>query len=198
MRVDHLEWLSHLPLLIRLGLSGVNLKETKWVQQIFKLSFLEELYLSDCQLACTLPVSDIFANSFFSFLSVLNLSYNGFTSSVFHSFFNLSTHLTHVDISYNQLDGPIPDTFGELNFLEELRVTGNMFHEIPTSLGNLIHLSIHLISDNTLNESLPHLLQKLSGIASKTPEWINLNCNQLVDSFPDITQFSSLKRVESW
>ncbi|CAI9774195.1 unnamed protein product [Fraxinus pennsylvanica] len=109
---------------------------------------------------------------------------------------NKTGHVIGLDLLYRSFgDGPIPDTFGELNFLEELRVSGNMFQEIPTSLGNLSHLSILLISDNALNESLPHLLRKLSGIASKSLEWINLHYNQLVDSFPDITQFSSLKEL---
>ncbi|CAA2981115.1 receptor 12 [Olea europaea subsp. europaea] len=166
LRIKNLEWLSHLSLLSYLGLSGVNLmNQTSWLHSITRFSFLEELYLSNCQLPNTMPSFDIFTNSSLPYLSILDLSSNDLTSSfAFHWLFNLSASLTSIDLSYNRLDGLILDAFGELIFLEELCLNNNTFHGgVPKSFGNLSHLYSLDISYNELNGSLTDVT-KLSSL----------------------------------
>ncbi|XP_022866334.1 LRR receptor-like serine/threonine-protein kinase FLS2 [Olea europaea var. sylvestris] len=176
IRIKNLEWLSHLSLLSYLGLNGVNLmNQTSWLHSITRFSFLEKLFLSNCQLPNTMPSFDIFTNSSLPYLSILDLSSNDLTSSfAFHWLFNLSASLTYIDLSYNRLDGLIPDAFGELIFLEELWLNNNTFHGgVPKSFGNLSHLYYLDISYNELNGSLT-AVTKLSSLRS-----LYLNNNKL-------------------
>ncbi|CAA2954581.1 receptor 12 [Olea europaea subsp. europaea] len=158
LRINNLECLSHLSSLSYLGLTGVNfVNQTSWLHYITRFPFLKELDLRDCQLPSTVSSFDIFTNSSLSYLSILDLSSNDLTSSfTFHWLFNISASLTKIDLSYNQLEGPIPDGFGELIFLEELSLKNNKFHGgIPKSFGNLSHLYSLDISYNELNGPLP-------------------------------------------
>ncbi|CAA3023969.1 receptor-like protein 12 [Olea europaea var. sylvestris] len=169
LRVKNLEWLSHFSLLSYLDLSGMNLmNQTNWLLHITRLPFLEELYLSFCQLSTTVPYLDIFTNSSLPYLSILDLSGNDLTSSfAFHWLFNLSASLTSIDLSYNRLEGPIPDAFGELIFLEKLVLRNNTFRRgFPKSLGNLSHLYE-----------------------------LDISCNELNGPLRDVTKFSSLKTL---
>ncbi|XP_022882542.1 LRR receptor-like serine/threonine-protein kinase GSO2 [Olea europaea var. sylvestris] len=196
MTIDNLNWLSDVPLLSYLDLSGINLRNvTNWIQPITKLSLLEKLYLSGCQLHDNLPAFDFFANSSSSCLSDLYLSDNNLTSfSTLESLFNFSRILSHLDLSYNQLDGPVPGTLFKLHFLEELNLEGNLLHGgVHKPLENLSHLHSLDISFNKLNLPLAHLFQNLSEIMSL--QCIYLSNNQLVGPLPDITRFSSLKEL---
>ncbi|KAL2505557.1 disease resistance family protein/LRR family protein [Abeliophyllum distichum] len=169
LRVKNVEWLSRLSSLTYLDLTGVNLNETNWLPQIMKLRLLNSLTLSDCQLHDnTLSAIDFFVNSSFSSLYFIDLSKNYLTSSfIFQWLFNFSRYAYRVDLSGNQLDGPIPDAFGELISLHELNLMENMLHGgIPKSLGNLSHLRS-----------------------------IDISYNQLSGPFPDITRFSSLTEL---
>ncbi|XP_022883104.1 probable leucine-rich repeat receptor-like protein kinase At1g35710 [Olea europaea var. sylvestris] len=196
MTIDNLNWLSDVPLLSYLDLSGINLRNvTNWIQPITKLSLLEKLYLSGCQLHDNLPAFDFFANSSSSCLSDLYLSHNNLTSfSTLESLFNFGRILSHLDLSYNQLDGPVPGTLLKLHFLEELNLKGNLLHGgVDKPLGNLSHLRSLDISFNKLNVPLPHLFENISEIISLRR--IDLSQNHLVGSLPDITRFSSLKKL---
>ncbi|KAL2529387.1 disease resistance family protein/LRR family protein [Forsythia ovata] len=190
LRVKNLEWLSRLSSLTILDLTGVNLNETNWLPQIMKLRLLNSLTLSDCQLHDnTLSAIYFFVNSSFSSLYYLDLSQNYLTSSfTFRWLFNFTRYAYRVDLSRNQLDGPIPDAFGELISLHELNLMENMLHGgIPKSLGNLSCFSID-ISKNNLNKPLVELFHNLS----ESPSRLDLSYNQLSGPFPDIARFSSL------
>ncbi|CAA2986263.1 receptor 12 [Olea europaea subsp. europaea] len=153
MTIDNLNWLSDVPLLSYLDLSGINLRNvTNWVQPITKLSLLEILYLSGCQLRDNLPAFDFFANSSSSCLSDLYLSDNDLTSfSTLESMFNFSRILTHLDLSYNQLDSPVLGTLLKLHFLEELNLEG----ELPSSWKNCTKLRKLDVGRNKLTGTIP-------------------------------------------
>ncbi|CAA3014373.1 receptor 12 isoform X1 [Olea europaea subsp. europaea] len=98
LTIDNLNWLSDISSLSYLDLSGVDLRVvTNWLQPIAKLSSLEELFLSGCQLRDPPSAFDVFANSSLSSLSSLDLSHNELTSiSTFDSMFNFSGTLFYL------------------------------------------------------------------------------------------------------
>ncbi|KAI3457327.1 hypothetical protein Pfo_013990 [Paulownia fortunei] len=194
LRSENLNWLSHLSLLSRLDLSFSNLSDTNWLQHILKLRSLEKLYLQSCGITDVTTSTDLFVNSSSASISILNLSQNELTSSTFHWLFNISTSLIRIDLSRNQLDGPIPDAFGKLILLEYLGLSVNMLgHEVPKSLGNLSHLQNLFLSNNDFGEPLEELFGNLSGEVMVSLESVDLSYNKLTGSMPDLTAFSALR-----
>ncbi|CAI9778191.1 unnamed protein product [Fraxinus pennsylvanica] len=155
LRIKNFDCLSHHSSLSFLDLSDVNLiNQTSWLHHITRFPFLEVLHLASCQLPNPVLSFDIFTNSSLSQLSILDLSFNYLTSlSTLSRMFNISASLKCIDLSYNQLEGHIPDSFGKLFFLEDLSLNDNKLHGgIPSSLRNLHTLDI---SSNELNRLLP-------------------------------------------
>ncbi|KAG9441534.1 hypothetical protein H6P81_017388 [Aristolochia fimbriata] len=135
--VHDLAWVSSLSSLHYLDLSMVDLsREENGVQEINQLSVLRELHLAQCMLpkihspilwpftnlTATLNVLDLSSNyqllaepnswlTNFSSLSHLYLSSTGLHGSMLPSIGYL-TNLEVLDLSYNSIYGPIPDSFG--------------------------------------------------------------------------------------
>ncbi|XP_061370483.1 LRR receptor-like serine/threonine-protein kinase GSO2 [Gastrolobium bilobum] len=183
--IPNLHWISHLSSLQYLNLGGVDLlhKEIDWLQSVSILPSLVELHLENCQLENIYP-SLQYAN--FTSLQVLDLAYNHFISELPSWLFNLSSHISHIDLSQNSihgqlskilpnhgrikslvlsdnnLDGPIPDWIGHLEQLQKLDLSDNAFSgPIPTSLGNLSSLIVLNLYSNHLIGNLPESLGKL-------------------------------------
>ncbi|CAI9779604.1 unnamed protein product [Fraxinus pennsylvanica] len=155
LRIKNFDCLSHLSSLSHLDLSGVNLiNQTSWLHHMTSFPLLEELHLDYSVEGLGYESFDIFPNSSLSKLSILRLSSNYLTSSsTFRWMFNISASLKVIDLAGNQLEGPIPDSFGELFFLEDLVLSDNKLRGgIPSSLRNLHTLDI---SSNELNGLLP-------------------------------------------
>ncbi|TYI58323.1 hypothetical protein E1A91_D11G348700v1 [Gossypium mustelinum] len=120
-------------------------------QVTFNLPSLLELHLS----GCGLHPSSISVNSSKS-LVILDLSLNRF-STVPKWIFSLHG-LVSIDLTYNYLEGPIPDYFGNFSFLEVLDLSGNSLDSsIPNSFlgGNQLQGTISSAIGNL--SSITHL-----------------------------------------
>ncbi|KAH6831750.1 hypothetical protein C2S53_008369 [Perilla frutescens var. hirtella] len=176
LRFDNLDWISRLSFLNLLDLSDSDLSNvTDWLEQMMKLHSLRDLYLRNTSIRDVRPSADLFANSSSASLSVLHLSQNELTSSTFDWLFNITSSIVTLDLSFNQLDGPIPNSFGKLINLEILGLSSNMFgHEIPNSLGNLSHLQSLALSNNQLTGPVPESLGQLSKL-----QYLDVSFNSL-------------------
>ncbi|KAK4582395.1 hypothetical protein RGQ29_025536 [Quercus rubra] len=98
------------------------------------------------------------------------------------------TVFTSIDVSCNNLEGPIPEKIGELKSLYVLNLSHNSFTDsIPPSLGKLSHLESLDLSSNKLTGAIPMQLADGLGFLSV----LNLSFNQLVGQIPQIKQFAT-------
>ncbi|TYH46771.1 hypothetical protein ES332_D11G361900v1 [Gossypium tomentosum] len=186
LRSKSLQWVSGLSSLQYLDLSYLHLFEaTDWVQVTFKLPSLLELHLSACGLEDDPSFNSI--NSSKS-LVVLDLSLN-FFSSVPKSIFSLHG-LVSIDLNDHYLEGPIPDYFGNISFLEVLDLNRNHLNSsIPNSLYSLNRLQFLSLRENQLQGTISSAIGNLSSVTH-----LDLSDNQLNGQIPwSIGELSSLK-----
>ncbi|KAJ9679625.1 hypothetical protein PVL29_021525 [Vitis rotundifolia] len=219
MTCGNLDWLSRLPLLTHLDLSWVNLsKAIHWPQAINKMPSLTELYLRDTQLPPIIPTISISHINSSASLAVLDLSSNGLTSSIYPWLFNFSSSLVHLELSGNDLNGSIPDAFGNMTSLAYLGLSGNELRgSIPDAFGNICTLAHLDLSWNQLEGEIPKSLRdlcnlqvlllsqnNLTGLLEKdypacsnnTLEVLYLSNNRFRGSFPDLSGFSQLRALD--
>ncbi|XP_056172673.1 receptor-like protein 35 [Syzygium oleosum] len=95
------------------------------------------------------------------------------------------TVFTSIDVSCNNLEGPIPETLGDLKALYVLNISKNAFSgPIPSFLGHLQQLESLDLSWNHLNGTIPTQLTDLNFLS-----FLNLSYNKLVGCIPAIKQF---------
>ena len=94
-----------------------------------------------------------------------------------------------LDLSGNQLSGPVPPELGNLSGLGYLDLSGNQLSgEIPEELGKLAGLARLDLSENQLTGEIPAWLGALSGLS-----YLNLGGNQLSGLIPpELGQLSGL------
>ena len=102
------------------------------------------------------------------------------------------TIFTSIDISCNNLEGPIPEEIGVLNSLHILNLSHNAFiGRIPTSLGKLTQLESLDLSSNKVTKEIP--MQLADGLTFLSV--LNLSFNQLVGPIPYIKQFATFSET---
>ena len=98
--------------------------------------------------------------------------------------------VTSLDITRNQLTGPIPAELGSLTSLEILALGGNQLTgPIPTWLGNLTNLEEVYLWGNPLTGQIPSQLASLTNLRE-----LHLSSNQLTGTIP--TWLGSLANLE--
>ena len=97
------------------------------------------------------------------------------------------TIFTSIDISCNNLEGPIPEKLGELKSLYGLNLSHNaLTGQIPPDLGNLTMLESLDLSSNKFTGEIPVQLAGLTFLA-----FLNLSLNQLAGQIPQGKQFAT-------
>ncbi|KHN35706.1 LRR receptor-like serine/threonine-protein kinase FLS2 [Glycine soja] len=164
LHLDNLQWLSQLSSLKCLNLSEINLEnETNWLQTMAMMHpSLLELRLASCHLVDMSPLVK-FVN--FTSLVTLDLSGNYFDSELPYWLFNISSDISHIDLSFNNLQGQVPKSLLNLRNLKSLRLVNNeLIGPIPAWLGEHEHLQTLALSENLFNGSFPSSLGNLSSL----------------------------------
>ncbi|KAK7252229.1 hypothetical protein RIF29_36039 [Crotalaria pallida] len=187
LQMDNLRWVSHLSSLKYLNLSGVHLNnETLWLQQISSASFVE-LRLSNCSLNGINP-SHGYVN--FTSLVLLDISQNYFNHEMPKWLFNISSRISHLDLSYNDLWGQLPASMLNFQHLNYLSLRENKLNgSIPKWIGQFQHLRYLDLSENLLSGPIPATIGNLSSLI-----YLVVNENPLNGSLPnDLGQLSKLE-----
>ncbi|KAF0929143.1 hypothetical protein E2562_016382 [Oryza meyeriana var. granulata] len=96
--------------------------------------------------------------------------------------------LEYLDLSYNSLDGVIPEEFGDMAVLQVLDLArNNLTGEIPASLGRLRNLGVFDVSRNRLQGGIPDSFSNLSFLVQ-----IDVSDNNLSGEIPQRGQLSTL------
>ncbi|XP_045831935.1 receptor-like protein EIX2 [Trifolium pratense] len=249
LKVENLQWVADLVSLKHLALDGVNLSlvaGTDLVSAVNQLPFLMELHLSSCKIFgyissppslnfTSLSVLDLSSNSFVSMipdwlvnistlqhidisnsglygkiplglrylpkLQSLNLRNNNLTASCSQLFMGGWERIQVLDLGGNKLNGRLPSSFGNLIHLTYLDLAYNAIEGvIPSSIGELCNLNMLDISENNLTGTLPEFLQGVDNCPSGKPlpnlTYFIMSYNQLYGKIPDwLVQLENLAGI---
>ncbi|MBA0677992.1 hypothetical protein Goari_019361 [Gossypium aridum] len=205
---DSLQWVAGLVSLKQLAMNEVDLSmiDSGFLGTMNRLSFLNELHLSGCQLSGSiLSLNSVNLTS----LSVLDLSFNSFGPGFPVWLVNISS-ITYVDLSNNDLSGRIPLDLGEVPNLQYLNLAGNsnlsvscyqllrrswkkiqvlnlasnkVHGKLPASIGNMTSLTTFDLSNNEVKGGIPSSIGKLCSLKS-----FDLSSNNLTGSLPQFLE----------
>jgi receptor kinase-like protein len=144
--------------------------------EIGNLTDLVSLYLRSNAFSGRLPST--LAN--LTMLSELYLANNNFVGPIPSGLFNISTLSIGLDLSYNSLEGSIPQEIGNLKSLVEFHAESNKLSgEIPAALGDCQGLRYLYLQNNILTGNITGHLSQL-----KSLEIFDLSSNNLSGQIP--------------
>lgn len=188
LSIRNMQWLSYLSSLERLDLTGVAIGEANdWVEVLENLPSLLELRLSRCGLNPYM----ISSNVNFTHLSVLDLSWNNFDSSVPPWISSLS-NLVHLNLSHCGFFDQIPPGLQNLTKLEYLNLSSNNFSSsFPTWFSRLSHLKVLALADNLIEGGLPSMVGNLTSLVN-----LDLSVNRIEGMLPtSLTDLCNLEEM---
>ncbi|MCF6306821.1 MAG: Two component regulator three Y domain protein [Flavobacteriaceae bacterium] len=122
---------------------------------------------------------------------IISLLFNNLEGTIPNSIGQL-TNLENLELSFNKLEGTIPSEIGNLKSLKVLAFNGNnLFGSIPTTIGNLSSLNQLHLSSNQLTGTIPQSVTKLEYL-----EILNVFDNDLSGEIPsDLAHSKNLKQL---
>lgn len=94
-------------------------------------------------------------------LAVMNVSHNELFGPLSARFGQETPILEVIDLSFNHIDGIIPESIGEMVLLEHMDLSNNnLYGSIPHSIRDLRDLKNLFLNDNSLMGTLPHTLSR--------------------------------------
>ncbi|GLT33097.1 hypothetical protein SLA2020_077110 [Shorea laevis] len=174
-----LRWLSSLSSLKYLNLKGFDLIKASgyWLEAVNILPSLKELHLPNCRLS-DLPSTLPFIN--FTSLQVLDLSNNGFNSTIPYWLFNISS-LQYLDLTSNNLQGQLPS------------------FESMKGVGNLCNLHTLILSANDVSGEIIDFIDGLSRCNSSSLETLDLGYNEFTGKLPSsLGYLKNLRNLQLW
>ncbi|KAM5554710.1 hypothetical protein ABKV19_022894 [Rosa sericea] len=187
-RIENFNWLSHLSSLRDLKLSGSNLSTAfDWLEAVNRLPKLTVLELADCSLPPPVISSTTLTRTNSSrYIESVRLSSNQLNSAVLQWLFNHNNSLVSLSLSNNLLSGSVTDVF-------RIKNAYPAGFSVNATLCSLHELNI---STNNLSGQLSDLLHMFfASCPENSLESLDLSDNHLADSVPNISKFSSLKKL---
>ncbi|XP_019080559.2 receptor-like protein EIX2 [Vitis vinifera] len=199
---NDLHWLSGLSSLRHLDLGNIDFSKAAayWHRAVSSLSSLLELRLPGCGLSSLPDLPLPFGNV--TSLSMLDLSNNGFSSSIPHWLFNFSS-LAYLDLNSSNLQGSVPDGFGFLISLKYIDLSSNLFigGHLPGNLGKLCNLRTLKLSFNSISGEITGFMDGLSEcVNGSSLESLDSGFNDNLGGFlPDaLGHLKNLKSLRLW
>ncbi|GAU48686.1 hypothetical protein TSUD_324830 [Trifolium subterraneum] len=120
----------------------------------------------------------------------VNLSANQLSGEISQELFLGCLQLTDFEAAYNQIDGSIVPSIGELALLQRLDLSGNKLSgALPNELGNLKNMKWMLLGGNNLTGEIPYQFGGLSSLVV-----LNVSHNALIGTIPTtLTNATSLE-----
>nr|BDI54640.1 LRR receptor-like serine/threonine-protein kinase GSO1 [Triticum aestivum] len=195
-------WLTKLPFLQFLGMSGVKLSGiADWPHTMNMIPSLRVIDLSHCQLDSA-NQSVLHLN--LTELEKLDMSFNDFEHSLTSGWFWKVTSLKYLDVGETGLFGQFPDTLGNMTYLQVLDISFNENSDMMMTgklLKNLCSLEIIDLSGNNINEDIAVLMESLPQCTRKKLQELYLGFNNFNGTLPnfisDFTRLSILTLLEN-
>ncbi|TXG67646.1 hypothetical protein EZV62_008921 [Acer yangbiense] len=164
-----------------------NYLQGEFPNEVLHLPFLQKLILSEnIGLTGAFPVSN-----WSSPLSLFNLSFTSFSGKLPDTIGNL-LYLNVLDLAFCNFEGPVPASFWNLTQITSLVLTSNHFTgQISASLSNLVRLTDLYLRHNMFSGQFPDVFRNLRKV-----KYLDLSQNNFSGQLPlsafNLTQLSSL------
>ncbi|PON36175.1 LRR domain containing protein [Trema orientale] len=198
LHADTLQWLSGLLSLQYLDMRLVDLTKAYDSMQVLNtLPSLLELRLLGCGIQNSHFANGCSNSTFLASVQVLDLRFNGISGPIPNSLQNM-TSLRELDLSINHFNSTVPLWLGNRKSLVHLSLSGNMFENIEGGLLSMLNnhrslKSLDLSSNNFHGEALGSN-ENSSRCLAYDLESLSLRNNEIVGSMPDwLGQLKGLK-----
>ncbi|XP_051228235.1 receptor-like protein EIX1 [Lolium perenne] len=191
-------WLTNIPLLQYLGMSGINLSRiADWPHTLNMIPSLRVVDFAECRLdtaSQSLPYFNL------TRLEKLDLSDNNLGHSIASSWFWNATSLKYLILGGNYQAnwkfGKLPDAIGNMKSLKVLDLSDTNLNKTG-NLKNLCSLEILDLSTNYMNGDITVLMEDLPRCAWKTLQELHFHKNEFTGTLPNlIGEFSALSILE--